>query len=199
MSENKRDIAAAKTKKKILQAARTLFLKKGFNGVSISEIAKKAGINQSLIYHYYQSKEDLWKHVKNFLVESYASLDHLLFDATKGLRSLLEHTVYTRFDFYEKNPDIIRLMAWQRLEPTRDKLSGGTILSPDRWKPLLLQLQQQGEIRSEINIDLMIFFMTTVITAALAEDSQGYLKDPGNKTAYLNMLIESLIGAFGMV
>lgn len=46
-------------KKQILQQAEKLFVKNGYNGTSTTEIAKKVGINQALIYYYYQSKENL--------------------------------------------------------------------------------------------------------------------------------------------
>src|SRR5690242_1636043 len=42
------------TKTVILNAALTVFIQKGFAGASISDIAKLAKINQSLIYHHFQ-------------------------------------------------------------------------------------------------------------------------------------------------
>ena len=65
------------TRKAILKAAKHLFVKKGFAATSISEIAAKAKINQSLIYHHFGSKEDLWKHVKSAVLESYMRVEHL--------------------------------------------------------------------------------------------------------------------------
>ena len=43
----------------ILDAAATMFAEKGFDGSSISQIAKKCGVSKALVYHYYQSKEEL--------------------------------------------------------------------------------------------------------------------------------------------
>ena len=40
----------------IINAARTCFVEKGFAGTSISAIAKKAQINQSLIDHHFGNK-----------------------------------------------------------------------------------------------------------------------------------------------
>lgn len=41
----------------ILDAAASMFAEKGFDGSSISQIAKSCGVSKALVYHYYQSKE----------------------------------------------------------------------------------------------------------------------------------------------
>ena len=42
-----------------MQAALQLFGEKGFEGATVSEIAKKAGVSNGLMYNYFTSKEDL--------------------------------------------------------------------------------------------------------------------------------------------
>lgn len=46
--------------KRILWVAERLFLEKGFNGTSTTEIAKVVGCNQALIHYYYRTKEKLF-------------------------------------------------------------------------------------------------------------------------------------------
>ncbi len=46
-------------KQEILDAARDLFLKKGFSNVSVSEIIDSVGIAKGTLYHYFRSKEDI--------------------------------------------------------------------------------------------------------------------------------------------
>lgn len=189
----KRDEGAAKTRKKILRSAYILFVKNGFNGVSISEIAKKAKINQSLIYHYFDSKTELWKEAKGYLAEKCAPTEVLKLNPSKGLKHVLEQIVHSRFNFYEQNPDILRMMGWQRLEASRDHLAGGTFFSPETWKPVFVELQKQGSIRKEIDLDMMILFIVSAIAGALTEDQ----KNTVNKVAYLKMMIECFIRSFG--
>lgn len=50
---------AERTRKKILEAAKEDFFEKGYNGARIESIAKKAGVNKQLIYHYFKGKEEL--------------------------------------------------------------------------------------------------------------------------------------------
>lgn len=192
----KRALAAAKTRKKILQAAAELFINSGFEGVSISQIAKKAEINQSLIYHYFESKEELWKGVKNTFVDTYASKENLKFDIKIGLEYTLKQIIYSRFEFYEKNPDIVRMMTWQRLEATKNNLVGGTLFSPENWKEVFSQFQKKGKIRKEIDLDMMILFIMSLIAGALTEDYKVILKDPKNKMCYLDLIVSSCMQSF---
>lgn len=48
------------TKAAILDAARPLFAERGFNGASIRSIAADAGVDPSLVHHYFGSKADLY-------------------------------------------------------------------------------------------------------------------------------------------
>ena len=62
-----------KTRKNILQVAEKLFSEKGFNGTSVNNIAKTAGVNKALIYYYFKDKNDiivsLFKNIVDELVE----------------------------------------------------------------------------------------------------------------------------------
>ncbi|HOQ12664.1 MAG TPA: TetR/AcrR family transcriptional regulator [Spirochaetota bacterium] len=51
------------TKKKILFAAKKEFAAKGFSGARMSSIAAIAGVNQALLYYYFESKENLYRSI----------------------------------------------------------------------------------------------------------------------------------------
>lgn len=48
------------TKDRLIQASKSLFARKGFDGVTVREIAEKAGVNFSLIRHYFGDKKGLY-------------------------------------------------------------------------------------------------------------------------------------------
>ena len=48
------------SRQKILGAALDVFYEAGFDGARMDRIAKRAGVNQALIYYYFQSKEGLF-------------------------------------------------------------------------------------------------------------------------------------------
>ncbi|MCG8500567.1 MAG: TetR/AcrR family transcriptional regulator [Firmicutes bacterium] len=47
------------SKRAILETAKYLFAKKGYEGTSVNDIAKRAGAAKSLIYYYFNNKEDI--------------------------------------------------------------------------------------------------------------------------------------------
>ena len=51
------------TKQQILEAARTVFIRKGLEGARMQEIADEAGINKALLHYYFRSKERLFNHI----------------------------------------------------------------------------------------------------------------------------------------
>ncbi|MBI5217827.1 MAG: TetR/AcrR family transcriptional regulator [Bacteroidia bacterium] len=48
------------TEKKILDAAKTVFIKKGFDGARMQEIADEAIINKALLHYYFRNKDKLF-------------------------------------------------------------------------------------------------------------------------------------------
>ena len=58
------------SRQKILEAALSLFGTKGYRSTSIADIVKSAGISKGLVYHYFESKEDLLRQLVDYLLET---------------------------------------------------------------------------------------------------------------------------------
>lgn len=55
------ETAIENAEQKILTAARNVFIRKGFAGARMQEIADEAGINKALLHYYFRSKEKLFE------------------------------------------------------------------------------------------------------------------------------------------
>lgn len=51
------------TRQKLLEAGESLFLRKGFEGVSVRELSEKAGVNSALVNYHFQGKRNLYREV----------------------------------------------------------------------------------------------------------------------------------------
>lgn len=182
-----------KTQEKILKSALQLFVKSGFEGTSISQIAKKAKINQSLIYHHFGNKEKLWKEVKTHLLQKFYSEEELVIDVRKGLKHYLREIIMKRFEFYDKNPNVIRIAAWQKLEAK--SLQGGNALSPDNWKKDLIALQELGEIKKDLDPEMMILMIKSLVSGLFSEITVNWKKDSTQKRKYLELIIDFLFNS----
>ncbi len=185
---------AKATSDKILSAARKTFVKKGYVGAAISEIAQEAKINQSLIYHHFTNKQALWKAVKDRLLEDYEQLDEATPILNLDLRSFLTRVVTQMFRNYDQNPDFVRMMSWQRLEDSEESLAGGTQRLPDTWQGEIINLQKRGEIRPDLEPKLIVTFIASTVIGALYFPT-GTLQEnftQQTKEEYVDMVIDCL-------
>ncbi|MBB6635076.1 TetR/AcrR family transcriptional regulator [Cohnella thailandensis] len=60
---NKKQQQTEQTKKKIAEASKALFIKKGFKATAIEEIVKATGCSAGNIYYHFKSKEGLFLHL----------------------------------------------------------------------------------------------------------------------------------------
>ena len=158
--------AAEKTRAKILKAARQLFIERGFTGTSIGAIATEAAINQSLVYHYFESKEDLWRQVKIEIIASIEGSEHILqAPPIKTLDELFEHLVIKRFQLYSQNPDIIRLLMWQMLEDDASTISGTSSSWMASWLEVIGALQKSGVLHSNLKPQEIMMLLNGVVWA----------------------------------
>ncbi len=61
---NRRQRAKAATRVKVIAAARSLFVAKGYADASIRDIAREAGMSTGAIFANFENKADLWRAVK---------------------------------------------------------------------------------------------------------------------------------------
>jgi len=95
----------------ILDTAEQLFLEKGFDSTSTTQIAKVVGCNQALIHYYFRTKENLF----NSIFESkFKMLFQRVFDTTQlenlSFTDKIKHIVETHFDILSENPKMPMLI-----------------------------------------------------------------------------------------
>jgi AcrR family transcriptional regulator len=65
----------------IVEAAAALYASRGFNGASVADLAERCKTSKSLIYHYYQSKEDI---LFDVMISHVRALDEAAREAVAG-------------------------------------------------------------------------------------------------------------------
>lgn len=74
---------AALRKPEILEGYYNVLIKEGLEGASISKIARELDIHSSLIFHYFQNKENLTSELVDLMIEKFKSAHLLQFDHIK--------------------------------------------------------------------------------------------------------------------
>ena len=97
-----------RTRERILRAARREFVAKGFAGARVDAIARAASVNKRMLYHYFGSKEGLYRAT---LHEGMATNLDLVASAPADPDELLPFL----FARVAKRADGIRLLQWEAL------------------------------------------------------------------------------------
>ena len=71
-------------RQEIIEAAKTLFTKEGFDNTGVSDIAKHVNIASGLVYHYFKSKKELLYAVIDELVKEEADIKEKIVAEHKG-------------------------------------------------------------------------------------------------------------------
>ena len=111
------------TKTKILEVSLELFAKKGFDGVSVREIAKEVGVRESALYKHYKNKEDILEKIVEEMIVSIRSgyeLRHvpetLAVGVVEGYRNITEEQLCEMsWSIFKMFTEDFRLSNFRRL------------------------------------------------------------------------------------
>ena len=91
------------TKERILEAAKTVFHRKGFEGARMQEIADEAGINKALLHYYFRTKENLFDAVFRAAFQEIFTKLFMTVDADVPLEKKLKNLISEYIGFLQKN------------------------------------------------------------------------------------------------
>lgn len=158
------------TKEKIFDVSLDLFSKKGYDSVSLREIAEEVGIKKSSIYSHYSSKEailmDIFEYLTS-LLEHDEMLNSEELDLTADNEMLLENPEL----FYHMGSEAIRemfsrernLKIWKLIfiqmhydDNIREFFHDEILMKPlIFWKEFFTVLKENGVIRHDVNSELL--------------------------------------------
>ena len=192
-------------RERILKVAEDLFCEKGFSGTSMSEIAEKAGVAKSLIYHHFASKQALWSGIVQRFHEESGILVKLK-DALAGTdpAQIIEMVSGPGgfFDFLRNNPRLVRLFSWVNLDREFEPEYPDDILRCEVVESLR-QHQEAGWIRKDIDARIIPVVLLSVMVNwfsskwTLSKWFDSGLSDIEMDKAYLSGAMEILLKGIG--
>ena len=184
------------TKQKILMAARESFVEKGFAGTSMGGIAKSANVTRSLLFHHFGNKQQLWVAVKQAIVDEANCQQKTLPSITLPFKDFLRQLTSNSLDFYRSNPDIMRMIGWQRLEKTeQDSVSKLLSEEAEAWIDAFKHYQGQGELRKDIPVSYALTFFISLVSH-VGLDQAPFIRNTEDTDHYIEFCIEELERVF---
>jgi AcrR family transcriptional regulator len=153
------------TLERILQAAQNEFSTKGFDGASIEHIAREANVTKQLIYHYFQTKDQLYKMTLESVAGGMAIMldpdDYRAISALDALTLIVNRVI----DEYIKNPSYAALTLDQGLHhgahiTERSRFIPNTRRFIDEIvKPILERGVAAGELRTGLDAGIVYWMI----------------------------------------
>jgi AcrR family transcriptional regulator len=147
------------TRRRILQAALAEFAGRGFSGARIQSIARRAGVNARMLYHYFGEKEDLYRAIRRWRfaehpVRPEADLQPLAAQMAGWFANAAA------------NPDWVRLNEWESLEAGERPVVEEEERRR-RWEVAVQRLRAQqaaGQLALDLDADLLMLVMVALTT-----------------------------------
>lgn len=163
----------AETIRQILISARQEFASKGLEKANVQHIAESAGVTKQLIYHYYQSKEQLFACVLDESSDEAMSetitleLDHL--PPQEALKTMILHM----FDQYHGDPELASLATegiryhTSHSTPRNRFIDFGPVLT-QKMRQVIERGIDSGDFSTELDPDLIFTTAALMVSNAIS-------------------------------
>jgi TetR/AcrR family transcriptional regulator, fatty acid metabolism regulator protein len=176
---------AVDKRRMILDAAVRVFARQGFHTCRVSDIADEAGVAYGLVYHYFQSKDEvldtLFLERWNVMLDAIAETDAQAIHAREKLHAIASFII----ESYRHDPDLMKVII---VEVTRAANSFGAVHlakiseAYGQISGIVEQAQQSGEFRDSVSAEFaaMAFYgaieqvLTGWIFGTLEQGAEAY-------------------------
>ena len=152
------------SKQRILLAATAIFAQKGLDGSRVDEIAEAAHINKRMIYHYFDSKENLYLEVLRHTYNKLSTIGAWDIQPMADPEQVIKRAVREYFYFLAGHDEFVRLINWESLNNAKDDNRSRPQLL-DIAEPKLREVLQEGQRSGLLRTNLDIRHLLVSINA----------------------------------
>lgn len=158
---------AAATQKRLLDAAEREFAQRGFAGARLKDIAASAGVQTTLIHHYFDDKQGLYRAVLDRALAPTQTESWNLLRVHKDFEALVRGFVSVVIHFYAKHGNLIAILRHEAVtgsavfpEILRERLAPLTAAITT----MLVDMQRRGEVRADLTpTEVMVLTLSMAV------------------------------------
>jgi len=131
-NKKRRYLRSRITQRLIVDTAEQVFLEKGYNKTTITEISKQAGVGYGTVYSHFQGKDDLLTKVIDRAMEDFMNIlnDPQSIETINDLQKVFEQRIYATLQIAVEQQEIFKVFQ---------KALGQSDLVFDHWNEILNQ------------------------------------------------------------
>jgi AcrR family transcriptional regulator len=172
----KSDSSSTDGKKRILDAAVSVFSRYGYDGTTVRMISERAGMSPSLINYHWPGKEALWAEVCDICKNRINDILWASADFSLPLEEAIPDFIGKLFDALVENQDLMRIFNWGILEAESidyQRTRGAWQPLTDFGKGYLQNLKNEGKI-GDVDIEIALM-MIRALFIMMFTDRHGQL------------------------
>jgi AcrR family transcriptional regulator len=165
------------TKARIVREALRLFLDRGYDRASVSDVARAVGITKPAIYHHFGSKDEILQAVLSLFFDEMGRWSEERLRSRRTLRELLE-AIFGSIGVFQQVADVLLgepqgetpysvlelFLAASKWDPSfRKRLGEGFVGTRAALADKLREAQGRGEIRADIDCETLAFEIHALI------------------------------------
>lgn len=163
----------------ILDAARDVFCKKGYDSAAVSEIAARMGLVEANVYKYFGTKRELLlKVLDNWYDEMFGDYARAL-EGVSGTRARVRLLVMQHLTSVKKYPLLCRLM-FREVRSEQDYPGSSLHTQNRRYTQLLVDVLKEGMAASELRTDLSPTLLRDMIYGGIEHHAWAYICGRGS-------------------
>jgi len=178
MSKNsRREREKQQRRNMIIKAAENVFFAKGYDNVTMDEIANKAEVNKALLYYHFKNKEALFSAVNlcgvQILHKIYVKCFNLDTDGYNKVKAMIQGL----FDFSKEHPDYFRIYCYagtERFQMSDEEDAQEIVdLRTGMWRLMVEAIMEgieDGTIRNDLDPVEMSIYLNLLALSALNLD-----------------------------
>ncbi len=196
--------AGADTRADILAAARSAFAEHGYDRATLRGIARTAGVDPSLVHHYFDGKAALFAETMDIGIDPAAVVARIVAGDPGQVGTRAVHSFFTIWDSPERQPQLVALLrsavthqdagtvlreylvrevfGRMVLQLRLDREGGPPVATPDEQRRAGLAAAQMlgvAVMRYVVRLPALSEAPPDVLVPPLAATLQGYLVQPG--------------------
>ena len=135
---------------RLLESAIKLFASKGYDGASIREIVRDAGVTRPVLYYYFKNKEDLFCCIIEQQFTFFDDQVDTILRTVSGCRNRLKALIQFTFESASVAPDLVRMILQYFFSSAQDSFRIDKEVLVERRFNGIVEMMRQGLENGEL-------------------------------------------------